>query len=106
MTKHYNFVKIATYYPLFYIPFFFLFGFVFSLAFSLKSVALGFILFIPVLILHLAVMADIVFLLIYYLRDITKNPKVPEDKRFIWGLAIFFGSIIAYPIYWNKYIKV
>lgn len=105
MTKRYNFVKIATFYPLFYIPFFFLFGFVFSLALTSKSVGLGFILFIPILILHLLAMADVIFLIIYYLKDVANNKRVSNDKRFVWGLVIFFGNIIACPIYWNKYIK-
>jgi hypothetical protein len=104
MAKRYNFVKIATFYPLFYIPFLLLFIVLFSL--TIKSPTLGFALFIPILILHLFAMADIIFLIIYYLGDITKNPKVPDNQRFIWGLAIFFGNIIAFPIYWNKYIKV
>lgn len=105
MTKHYNFVKIATFYPIFYIPLFFIYTIVFSLVLASKSPNLGVALFIPIVILHLVAMADIVFLIIYYLKDVAKNKKVPNDKKFVWGLAIFCGNIIACPIYWNKYIK-
>lgn len=50
-------------------------------------------------------MVDVIFLLIYYIKDASRNTRIPQDQKILWYLVIFFGNIIAYPIYWNIYIK-
>lgn len=106
--KRFNiFIKIATFYPILYLIFFFL-----SLLFLIplllaitKSVIAGIIYFCLLIPLHILVFVDMIYLLIYYLRDVSKNSKIPDNKKMVWKLAVFFGNIIVFPIYWNKFVK-
>lgn len=43
-------------------------------------------------------------LMIFYVVNAYNSPKLPADKRSIWVIILFFGNIIAMPIYWYQYI--
>ncbi|MDE2018769.1 MAG: hypothetical protein KGJ13_00270 [Patescibacteria group bacterium] len=53
---------------------------------------------------HIVTMLEIIVLLVIYIRNVFKNKDVPQDKRTLWAVILFFGSIIAMPIYWYFYI--
>lgn len=106
MEKPKTFIKIAT----FYLPIYLLFFFISFLTIPLlsmltRSLTPGFVYFGVLILLHVLAIVDLIYLLIYYLKDVSRNRKIPENQRFGWRLVIFFGNVIAFPIYWNKFIK-
>ena len=54
--------------------------------------------------LHCFTMAWTVALLVFYVSDLFRNPRVPADVRTLWAVVLFFGNIIAMPVYWSRYI--
>ena len=54
--------------------------------------------------LHMGAMLLIFGLLIFYIVNIFKTNRVTNDKRTLWAIVIFFGTVIAMPIYWYLYI--
>lgn len=47
--------------------------------------------------------ADVV-LIIYYIVNVFRSQYLERDYRTLWTILIFFGSPIAMPVYWYKYI--
>ncbi len=43
-------------------------------------------------------------LLIFYVRDLFRNPGVREDRRVLWAVLLFCGGPISMPIYSYLYI--
>ena len=43
-------------------------------------------------------------LLIFYIINVFKNPKLPKDKRALWAVVLFLGHVISMPVYWYLYI--
>ena len=39
-----------------------------------------------------------------FVIDIFRNAKVKQNQKALWAVVIFFGYIIAMPIYWYLYI--
>lgn len=39
-------------------------------------------------------------LLVLFLRDAASSPRVPDNQRVIWYLALFCAGIVAFPMYW------
>ena len=60
--------------------------------------------FVVLIALHLFTMVWIVGLTVFYIVNIFKNDRVDKDKKVLWAVVIFMGSIIAMPIYWYLYI--
>ena len=54
--------------------------------------------------LHLGVMLFVMGLLIFYIVNIFKNDKVRQDQKALWVIVLFFGAIIAMPVYWYLFI--
>jgi hypothetical protein len=54
--------------------------------------------------IHFGIMIEIIVLLIIYIKNIFKNDNIEETKRTLWALVLFFGNIIAMPVYW--YINI
>ena len=50
--------------------------------------------------IHLSIMILMVVLLVIYIKDVFKNTSIESEKRTLWALVLFFGNIIAMPVYW------
>lgn len=99
---------IATLCPLLYLVVFF--GFIFSLIIS-SFAAPGQIEqngppieFLILFALHFLTMILVFTLMVIYVINVFKNNKIENNKKFLWVVVLFFGSIIAMPIYWYLYI--
>ena len=57
-----------------------------------------------ILPLHFLTMLVIVALLVFYIVNVFRNDRVEKDKKAVWAIVLFFGSMIAMPIYWYIYI--
>ena len=55
------------------------------------------------LVLHLGTMLLMAALLAFYIVHVFKNPAIP-DKRTLWAVVLFFGNVIAMPVYWFLYV--
>ena len=58
-----------------------------------------------ILALHLLTMLIIVVLLVVYVVDVFRNPRVPQDQRVMWLIVILLGGPIAMPIYWWLHMR-
>jgi hypothetical protein len=66
-----------------------------------ENIGLMFYIIFPI---HLGLMIEIIVLLIIYIKDVFKNTNIEESKRALWAIVLFFGNMIAMPIYW--YINI
>ena len=57
-----------------------------------------------ILPLHFLTMLVIPALLVFYIVNVFKNDRVEKDKKVLWAVVLFMGSMIAMPIYWYVYI--
>lgn len=57
-----------------------------------------------ILPLHFFTMLAVVGLLVFYIVNLFKNDQVERDKKALWAIVLFMGSMIAMPIYWYLYI--
>jgi hypothetical protein len=65
----------------------------------------GFRTVFPVLILaHFCTMIIMIGLLVFYIVHVFKNPALAGDKRTLWAVVLFFGGIVAMPVYWFLYV--
>jgi hypothetical protein len=94
---------MATLWPVFYV--FLFFGFVFFLIISRPSneAEIG-PAFVILFILHGITMLWIFALLAIYIYNLFQNDRVDKDKKPLWAIVLFMGSIVAMPIYWYLYI--
>jgi TRAP-type C4-dicarboxylate transport system permease small subunit len=47
----------------------------------------------------------LIFVLLFiYIKNVFRNDRIPQNKKTLWAAVLFFGSIIAMPIYWYLYI--
>lgn len=60
--------------------------------------------FLGLAAMHLMTMVWMLGLLIFYIRDVFRNPHVQEQKRALWAVVLFMGNGIAMPIYWYLFI--
>jgi hypothetical protein len=90
---------IFTVIPFFYIIVFVIFfiGIATSINNNRPSTIDMFFIIFPI---HFAVMIDTIVLLVIYIKDVFKNQNIEESKRTLWALVLFFGNLIAMPIYW------
>jgi hypothetical protein len=54
--------------------------------------------------LHLLTMLIIAALTVFYIVNVFRNNRVDKDKKALWAIVIFMGSVIAMPIYWYLYV--
>jgi hypothetical protein len=60
----------------------------------------------PVLVgLQLATTIMVVALLVTYLRDAYRNPRLTAARRRFWTVVLFVGSTVAMPVYWWLYVR-
>ncbi len=55
-------------------------------------------------VLHLIMMLWMIGLAIFYIVNVFRNERVQENRKVLWAVVIFFGSMIAMPIYWYLYV--
>lgn len=94
----------ATIWPLLYIVSFF--GFIFFL-FARATAApqpQAFDAFRYVFALHVLTMILMFALTIVYIVHAYRTDQIAEDRRMIWIVILFFGNLIAFPIYWYLYL--
>ncbi|MCB0644958.1 MAG: hypothetical protein KDC44_25105 [Phaeodactylibacter sp.] len=49
---------------------------------------------------HTGMMVLMVGLLVFYVTHLFKTIKIPDEKKTLWAIILFFGSLIAMPVYW------
>lgn len=54
--------------------------------------------------LHIATMAVIFGLLIFYVVHAAKNPSLTKEWRIIWIIVLLHGGFIAAPVYWYLHV--
>jgi hypothetical protein len=64
----------------------------------------GFHSFQLLMALHLGTMLLMMALLTFYIVHVFKNSAISGDKRTLWAVVLFFGNIIAMPVYWFLYV--
>jgi hypothetical protein len=61
---------------------------------------------VPVLFgLQVATTIVIVALLVAYLHDAYRNPRLTAARRKLWTVVLFVGSTVAMPVYWWLYVR-
>lgn len=98
-------IGILTVWPILYFIVFMVAFFVpfFLSAFSHPQTAPPVGLFFTFFALHLFTILLIYGLMALYIVDVFKNDRIASDRKALWAVVIFFGSIIAMPIYWYLY---
>ena len=43
-------------------------------------------------------------LLIFYIRHVSRNEAIPDDKKRFWQTILFLGNILVMPLYWYKFV--
>jgi hypothetical protein len=92
-------VAAATFWPLVYTGFF---GAV------IAATIAGGRLVVPlpvVFVLQGATTVVIIALLVAYLRDAYRNPRLTAARRKLWTIVLFAGSTVAMPVYWWLYVR-
>ncbi|HEV7570668.1 MAG TPA: hypothetical protein VGQ21_04135 [Thermoanaerobaculia bacterium] len=62
---------------------------------------------LPVMLLfagHFLTMLFIFALTAFYIVYLFKTDRVPQDKKALWAVVLFFANIFAFPIFWYLYI--
>jgi hypothetical protein len=59
--------------------------------------------FILIFVLHLFTMLVIAALTVFYIVNVFRNQRVEKDKKALWAVVLFMGSVIAMPVYWYLY---
>lgn len=55
--------------------------------------------------LHLATMVVVALLLVVFIVDCYRSPRVPDDRRTLWAVILFLGNLLAMPVYWWIYVR-
>lgn len=61
---------------------------------------IGGLLFMFFFLIHFLTVLLAIGLQVYYIINVFRNGNVDKDQQIVWVLALFFGGIIAMPIYW------
>jgi hypothetical protein len=57
-----------------------------------------------VFLLHFLTILWIFGLLAFYITYLFKSDRVAQDKKALWAVVLFFGNMIAMPIFWYLYV--
>jgi hypothetical protein len=49
---------------------------------------------------HLLTMLEIIGLVIFYVVDAFRNPRITENQRILWAILIFVGGPLGMAVYW------
>ena len=55
--------------------------------------------------LHLLTMLVTLALIVIYVIDVFRNPRVDPDHRILWLILILLGGIVAMPVYWWLHMR-
>ena len=98
-------IGLFTVWPLVYMFIFFAFVLTsFGGATRINDPGSPFAMFSIAIAAHLGTMFIIMALLVFYIVHVFKNPALAGDKRTLWAVVLFMGSIISMPIYWFLYV--
>lgn len=99
-------IGLATLWPIVYMGLFFafVFGSFFFLSTSAGQEVGPPVSFMVIFLLHLLTMLWMVALTVFYIVNVFRNDRVEKDKKVLWAVVLFMGSVIAMPIYWYLYI--
>lgn len=61
-------------------------------------------LFRYIFVAHLATMMLMIVLTTIYVVHAFKTDQIPQDKKTLWVVVLFFGNMVAFPIYWYLYL--
>lgn len=54
--------------------------------------------------LHLLTMLISFALMVFYIVNVFKNKRIENDKKALWAVVLFFGGMLAMPVYWYLFI--
>jgi hypothetical protein len=54
--------------------------------------------------LHLGAMLLMFALMVIYIVHAFRTDRIAEDRRVLWVVVLFMGSLFAFPIYWYLYL--
>ena len=98
-------IGVLTIWPIVY--FFMFLGFMF-ISFSTIAAHAGkppsFDAFRYIFPLHLLTMLLMFVLTALYVVHAFRTDRIAEDKRVLWVVILFFGNMVAFPIYWYLYL--
>jgi hypothetical protein len=101
-------LAVASIWPFIWVLIFFLF--IFGTMFFMSSNAehdghrgmpLAFILFFAG---HFFTMLWMFALTTFYIVYLFRTDRIAQDKKALWAIVLFFGNIIAFPVFWYLYI--
>lgn len=98
---------LATFWPIVYVFAFSTFFIVNLLLIITKRIPgnpIFFSSYVWLFVLHLITMLWMITLLVIYIVNLFNNDRVEQDKKALWAVVLFFGNMIAMPIYWYLYI--
>jgi len=55
--------------------------------------------------LHLATILLILMLSATYFFNALRNPRIPDEKRSFWAIAVLVGTVVVMPYYWWCFIR-
>jgi hypothetical protein len=99
-------IGALTFWPILYMFIFFavfMTGFFMNPGSSMQPEA-GFRSFQVLMAVHLGTMLLMMALLTFYIVHVFKNSAIAGDKRTLWAVVLFFGNVIAMPVYWFLYV--
>ena len=50
--------------------------------------------------LHLSVALFMIFELIFFIIHVFRNKEMTTDRKILWAILLYIGSIITFPLYW------
>ena len=53
---------------------------------------------------HIGFSGLVIILVSGYVAHLFSNDLVPNEKRWLWAIVLFCGSIVAMPVYWYLYV--
>lgn len=54
--------------------------------------------------LHFFTMAEMLGLLVFYIRHLFKTDAIAQDKKALWAVVLFMGNAVSMPVYWYLYV--
>jgi hypothetical protein len=60
--------------------------------------------FASIFVVHVLTMLLTFLLLAIYVYHAFNTDRIANDRRVLWVLILFFGGLIAFPIYWYLYL--
>jgi uncharacterized membrane protein YidH (DUF202 family) len=54
--------------------------------------------------IHLSVMLLMFGLLAFYVVFLFKTPAIRNDMKALWAVVLFFGGVVAMPVFWYLYV--